>query len=120
MANPSKAAVDLKTIVSVKKNSEVALKTAISQAPVIVAVEADKMAFQMYTGGILDSADCGTQVDHMLLAVGYGTQDGTDYYILQNTWGASWGDRGYIKIASNGDGPGICGVQSSGVAVQTD
>jgi len=68
----------------------------------------------MYTGGVLDSANCGTSLDHAVEAVGYGTMDGTDYYIVRNSWGSSWGDRGYIKIAAV-DGPGICGIQMHAV-----
>jgi len=83
---------------------------AIDKAPVSVTIEADRTVFQQYTGGILDSEACGTQLDHAVAAVGYGTEGGQQYYIVRNSWGASWGDEGYIKIAAV-DGKGICGIQ---------
>jgi cathepsin L len=82
--------------------------------PVSVTIEADNSVFQMYTGGVLDSTACGTNLDHAVEAVGYGSMNGVDYYIVRNSWGSSWGDRGYIKIAAV-DGPGICGIQMHSV-----
>ena len=64
----------------------------------------------MYTGGVLDSTACGTKLDHAVAAVGYGTEGGLDYYIVRNSWGATWGEEGYIKIAAV-EGEGICGIQ---------
>lgn len=72
------------------------------------------MVFQMYKSGILDSEECGTALNHAITAVGYGTEDGTDFYIVRNSWGASWGDQGYIKIAAV-EGYGICGIQKTSV-----
>jgi C1A family cysteine protease len=80
------------------------LKAAIAKGPVSVAIEADQSAFQLYNGGVIKSG-CGTQLDHGVLAVGYGTEDGTDYVLVKNSWGASWGDNGYVKMAFN-----QCGV----------
>jgi len=62
--------------------------------------------FQNYQDGILNSRKCGKKLDHGVLAVGYG--DG--YFIVKNSWGASWGDEGYLKIS---DSPSnICGILS--------
>jgi C1A family cysteine protease len=80
------------------------MKAGLAKSPVSVAIEADQMAFQMYTGGILTSG-CGSKLDHGVLAVGYGNDAGQDYIIVKNSWGASWGDQGYIKIA-----PTQCGI----------
>jgi len=86
------------------------LKAAIAKGPTSVTIEADRMAFQGYTGGILNSTACGTSLDHAVTAVGYGTEKGQEYYIVRNSWGASWGESGYIRIAAV-DGAGICGIQ---------
>ena len=83
--------------------------------PTSVAIEADKAVFQQYTSGILNSTACGTQLDHGVLAVGYGSENGQNYYIVKNSWNTTWGDQGYIRIANNGDGAGICGIQMAAV-----
>ena len=83
-----------------------ALKQAVSKGPVSVAVEADSIVFQLYTGGVIDSTACGTSLNHGVLAVGYGA----DYWIVKNSWGASWGDKGYLKIKYTESGAGICGI----------
>ena len=93
-------------------NSETALETAIAQQPVSVAVEADQSVFQFYSGGVMDSA-CGTQLDHGVLAVGYGTLGGKEYYLVKNSWGASWGANGYILLGRGAkfNPSGQCGIQ---------
>jgi len=94
----------------VPANSVAQLKAAIDKQPVSVTIEADRTVFQQYTSGILDSTACGTNLDHAVAAVGYGSEGGKEYYIVRNSWGASWGDQGYIKIAAV-EGKGICGIQ---------
>merc|ERR1712137_885286 len=80
------------------------LKSAIQQGPVSVAIEADQMSFQLYNGGTITSG-CGTNLDHGVLAVGYGDS----YYKVKNSWGASWGMNGYVQIATTGN---VCGIHS--------
>jgi cathepsin L len=91
---------------NVAKSSS-ALKSALNVGPVSVAIEADQMSFQMYSGGILSSG-CGTQLDHGVLAVGYG--DG--FFKVKNSWGQSWGMSGYLKISDSGN---TCGIHSDAV-----
>ena len=93
---------------------------AIAQGPVSVSIEADKLVFQLYTGGIFNSAKCGTTLDHGVLAVGYGTENGQKFYIVKNSWGASWGESGYIRIADTGNGAGVCGIQLDSSQPTTD
>lgn len=88
--------------VSANTNS---IKAALAQQPVSVAIQADTSTFQTYSSGVITSASCGTNIDHAVLAVGYGE----DYYIVKNSWGTWWGDQGYVKIGI-ANGAGICGI----------
>lgn len=87
--------------------NENALKAAVSQQPISVAIEADKDVFQHYKSGILDDPACGTNLDHGVLIVGFGTQNGKDYWKVKNSWGASWGQSGYVLMAR---GRNQCGI----------
>ena len=91
----------------VSRNNAGALRSAIAIGPVSVAIEADKRAFQLYKTGVLSGSACGTQLDHGVLAVGYGSEGGVNYAIVKNSWGGSWGDKGYVKIATDNN---TCGI----------
>jgi len=106
-----KGVVAVKSYVDVTKESTDQLKAALNKGPVSVAIEADKAAFQLYTSGVITGTACGTTLDHGVLAVGYGTDaSGTEYYIVKNSWGSSWGDQGYVKLGIEA-GAGVCGIQ---------
>ena len=88
------------------------LMAALAQQPVSVAIEADQSTFQFYSSGVLTAA-CGTSLDHGVLAVGYGTLGGVDYYKIKNSWGESWGMDGYILLGRGSQyngGQGQCGI----------
>jgi len=96
----------------VTASNDIALATAVAQQPVSVAIEADQSSFQFYNGGVLTAA-CGTSLDHGVLAVGYGTSAGTEYWKVKNSWGASWGMNGYVLLARGSQyngGSGQCGI----------
>jgi len=94
----------------VKVNSAAALKAAIAQQPVAVAIEADTSVFQSYKSGVITGTACGTSLDHGVVAVGYNDAASPAYYNVRNSWGASWGDKGHVKIGIT-DGAGVCGIQ---------
>jgi len=96
--------------------SEGALEAAVSQQPVSVAIEADRPVFQHYTGGVLTNEACGSQLDHGVLAVGFGTDKGQKYWLVKNSWGTSFGEQGYIRIERGAaeDG-GECGIRKGAV-----
>jgi len=107
------SAVSIKGYKDVPQDSDSAMMSAVAQNPVSVAVEADQTAFQFYSGGVLTSNSCGTNLDHGVLVVGYGTEQGNDFYKVKNSWGASWGLKGYILLgrgSSYNGGKGQCGV----------
>jgi C1A family cysteine protease len=106
----SKTAVEVQTSNSVAQESPSQMKAALAQQPLSVLIEADKRVFQTYQSGVLNSSACGTTLDHAVLAVGYGTEDGQDYWLVKNSWATVWGDQGYIKLAADST-TGTCGVQ---------
>lgn len=94
-------------------HTEMSLLEAVLKQPVAIAIEADQESFQFYSDGVLDT-NCGTNLDHGVLLVGYGTTSdtGQDYWLVKNSWGPNWGDNGYIKIArgTQNNGGGECGI----------
>jgi C1A family cysteine protease len=102
----------VKTFFDVANGTNDDLMAAIAIQPVSVAIEADQTGFQFYKKGVF-SGDCGVNVDHGVLAVGYGTSDeGIDYWLVKNSWGEFWGDSGFIKIARESATveEGTCGI----------
>jgi len=99
---------------NVTPKNEVALQTAVVAQPVSIAIEADQPVFQLYTGGVITSASCGTSLDHGVLAVGYSTSGSTPYWLVKNSWGATWGLSGYVWIgrSTSTNTLGICGICS--------
>jgi len=120
-ASQYQSQVKVASVNTVPKHSAADLRAAIAQGPTSVTVEADQSVFQRYTGGVLNSSACGTKLDHAITAVGYGSEGGQNYFIVRNSWSASWGEAGYIKIASQEKGEwwqpalGICGMQQVSV-----
>jgi len=87
------------------------MKAAVAQQPVSVSIEADKAVFQQYKSGIFDNSGCGTNLDHATLVVGYGSENGQEYWIMKNSWGTVWGEEGYMRLAMVSTGEGTCGIQ---------
>jgi len=81
----------------VPPNDEEALMKAVANQPVSVAIEADQSGFQLYAGGVFDG-ECGTALDHGVLAVGYDTTGDSPYWIIKNSWGESWGMTGFMHM----------------------
>jgi len=96
--------------------TEDALEAAVAQQPVSVAIEADQSVFQHYTGGVLTNDACGSNLDHGVLVVGYGVDNGQMYWKVKNSWDTVFGEDGYIRIEKGkaGDG-GECGIRKGAV-----
>ena len=94
---------------NVEKNSDLAMMSAVVLQPVSVAVDANQ-AFQHYQSGVFNS-QCGPNVNHAVLIVGYGNSNGADFYKAKNSWGKRWGMQGYILLQRGGTQvEGQCGI----------
>lgn len=98
------------------------MKAAVAAQPTCVSVDASSVKWQLYSGGIYSDKKRTTErdLDHAVTAVGYGSENGQDYWIVRNSWTASWGEKGYIRIADNGDGAGVDGILLDSTRPTTD
>lgn len=107
----SQGVVGVSSYTNVAKNSASGLISAINKQPVSMGIAASSSVFRLYRSGIITSTSCGTMLNHAVLAVGYGSQNGIDYIIIKNSWGTTWGEKGYVRIKhTNTNGAGICGI----------
>ncbi|KAM3405184.1 hypothetical protein ACQJBY_007963 [Aegilops geniculata] len=94
----------------VPPSKEDLLLQAVAQQPISVGICGSARAFQLYSQGIFDGP-CPTSLDHAVLIVGYGSENGKDYWIVKNSWGERWGMKGYMHMHRNtGSSSGICGI----------
>jgi hypothetical protein len=108
----AKKVVSMSGYEDVPAKDEASLMKAVTMQPVTVAIEADQLAFQLYKSGLFSSS-CGTSLDHAVVAVGYGTDaaSGKKFWIVRNSWGGSWGEKGYIRFPMGLNGKsGQCGI----------
>lgn len=83
-----------------------------NQGPISISIAASGFHFQFYGGGILKNCN-DFVMDHAVQLVGYGSESGQDYWLVRNSWGASWGESGYIRMARFGEGNEPCGDDKS-------
>ena len=95
----------------VQPNNENLLKYAVASQPVSVSIQANLSSFRFYKKGVYQDENCGTDLDHGVLVVGYGEEMGLPYWLVKNSWSTKWGDNGYIKILRNyKENTGMCGI----------
>lgn len=107
----TKGLVNVNAWYNVARNDPNAHMRAIAKQPIAGAVAASSSVYMFYKGGIISSTSCGTALNHAVTFVGYGTENGVNYWLLKNSWGTNWGEKGYFRIRRDStSGPGICGV----------
>ena len=106
----SESVAHMSDYTSVGFYSEKALQEAIAKVgPVSVGIDASHGSFQLYSSGVYKESKCSSlHLDHGVLAVGYGTHEGEDYWLVKNSWGTAWGMEGYIMMARNHSN--MCGI----------
>lgn len=102
-------AVTIKGYSTVATN-EKSLQAAAARQPVSVGIDAGGYAFQLYSSGVF-TGYCGTNLNHGVTVVGYGDESKNKYWIVKNSWGNGWGEKGYIRMARDvKETTGICGI----------
>lgn len=103
--------VQLSDFKEVQRFDSEQLAQALALGPVSVGVDASGIAFKFYKSGII-TRWCGTAIDHAVLAVGYGTEKGQDYWLVKNSWKDDWGEKGYFRVARDmsAKDEGMCGI----------
>ena len=108
-----KSGIQFSSCKNIQTNNQLDLKDAVANfGPVSVAIQADQSIFRDYRNGIITDKNCGTNLNHGVLIVGYGEEDNLKYWLVKNSWGTNWGEDGYVKILRSDDvnDVGICGI----------
>ncbi|KAM6330858.1 cathepsin K [Alca torda] len=110
MYSPTGKAAKCRGYREIPEGNEKALKRAVARiGPVSVGIDASLPSFQFYSRGVYYDESCNAEnINHAVLAVGYGTQKGTKHWIIKNSWGEEWGNKGYVLLARNMNN--ACGI----------
>ncbi|XP_030320892.1 cathepsin K [Calypte anna] len=110
MYKPSGKAAKCRGYREIPPGNEKALKRAVARiGPISVGIDASLPSFQFYSRGVYYDESCNAEnINHAVLAVGYGSQKGTKHWIIKNSWGEEWGSKGYVLLARNMNN--ACGV----------
>ncbi len=112
--NKSLIAVKVESYYQIQKD-EVHLKEALYLAgPIAASINAE--SFHFYTGGIFNPKKCDpNNLNHAILLVGYGKDEQNDYWLVKNSWGEKWGEKGYIRILR---GTNVCSIANDNWAAK--
>ncbi|CAH1391945.1 unnamed protein product [Nezara viridula] len=102
----------VKAYTDIQSLDDDALKAAVATVgPVSIAVSAGNMGFMFYEGGVFDGESCSGGLDHGILLVGYGSENGEDYWLVKNSWGPRWGENGFMKLTRAKKN--VCGISTA-------
>lgn len=124
-ADAEKGKVTVTNFVNVLPHDADQLKVAVKLGPVAASITTSNKVFQFYKGGVITSPDCSkleSPVDSAVTIVGFGhdTHLKVDYWLIKNSWGKTWGDEGFARLAIDDNGPGICNIQTECSVVFTE
>jgi len=110
--NRAHVAATVTSFHDVPQGDENALVDAAYKTPTSVAIDASHQSFQFYSSGVYYEGACSSsELDHGVLVVGFGNENGKDYFLVKNSWGPGWGSAGYIKMSRNRNNN--CGIASA-------
>ena len=97
--------------VDISSGNNTEMENAIQGRTLSVGLAAGPYVFRFYKKGVVTTGCPGDHITHAVTVVGAGTEDGIPYWLVRNSWGPNWGDKGYLKIARSPDGTtGVCGI----------
>lgn len=109
-----KIAARITGYVRIPERNETAMQAAVARQPISVAIDASASEFQLYSDGVF-TGSCGKKLNHGVVVVGYGEDKGVGYWIVKNSWGIGWGNKGYMKLhRGSSDRSGACGIALEG------
>lgn len=109
-ANVASPTVRITGYEMVPSNDESALLNVVAHQPVSVAIAAGSQDFKQYSNGVFNG-ECGDELNHGVTLIGYGSEEGAKYWLIKNSWGTTWGEEGYMKLARGIDSKGgLCGI----------
>ncbi|EDW79732.2 uncharacterized protein Dwil_GK17860 [Drosophila willistoni] len=109
---PRESIVKIRDYATITPGDEEKMKEVIATlGPLACSMNADTISFSQYHGGIYEDDECNQgEVNHSITVVGYGTENGRDYWIIKNSYSQNWGEGGFMRLPRNaGD---YCGIAS--------
>lgn len=88
-------------VVKTRNDEKSLMKALVEIGPMDVGFDAEHDSFMRYSGGIYNEKNCTSTLNHGVLLIGYGSENGVDFWIAKNSYGETWGESGFFRIARN-------------------